>query len=87
MIIKKMKLKELRQYLTADRLNLCLEVGVPIKFEIWRFDDETNKLAEYRYLNKIDIRKNDTMLLDYGDYFIDEIGTKKDGAMYIGISK
>lgn len=86
MLIKKMKLRELRPFLTADKLNLYVEIGVPIKFELWHYSN-INKLSEYRYLDKVDIRENDTMFLDYGEYIIEEIGIEEDGAMYIGIHK
>lgn len=81
-----MKLEDLRSTLKAEKVNLYIETGKPIKFEIWGLDDKTNTLAEYREVDTVDIRKNDTMFLDYGMYNIGEIGIDKGEALYIGIS-
>lgn len=79
-----MKLRDLKPFLTADRVNLYIEVGVAIKFELWGYGGKDNNLSEYRPLDELDEREGDTMFEDYGHYAVDEIGM--DGfAMYIGI--
>ena len=80
-----MKLNDLKPLLTADRVNLYIEVGVPIKFELWGYGGRNNNLSEYRPLYELDEREGDTMFEDYGHYTVDEIGIDNGETMYIGI--
>lgn len=80
-----MKLKDLRPLLKSERVNLYIEIGEPIKYEIWGLEDETD-LAEYRKKDEVEFADGDTMFLEYGDYNVDEIGGDTDGSVYIGIN-
>ena len=71
-----MKLRELRPILRAARVDLLLEVAKPIRFEI--FDVDHKGLAEYRQVNDVDERENDTMFRDYGDCEIEAVYTDKE---------
>lgn len=77
---KDVKLKDLQPFLTAERVNLYIEAGKAIEYEIWGYERE---LSEYRKYKDIE---GDTMFLRYGDYNVEEIGTDGENTIYIGIS-
>lgn len=79
-----MKLKDLQKFLTAEKVNLYIEPGKPIEYEIWGYEDE---LSEYRRLNEVEEEQGDTMFLKYGEYDVEEIGTDGENTIYIGIIK
>ena len=79
-----LKLNDLRSFLRAERVNLYIETGKPIKFEIYGLDWKTKTLAEYTPLDS-DNPRNDVMFKIYGDYNVDEIGDDENGVLYIGI--
>lgn len=82
-----MKLNDLRSCLRADRVDLYIEKGKPIKYEILGLDDETEKLAEYRRFKEVEEEEGDTMFLKYGESNIEEIGTDEENIMWIVIRK
>lgn len=80
----KLKLKELQPFLTAERVNLYIETGKPIEYEIWGYEGE---LSEYRKYKDVEEEEGDTMFLRYGDYNVEEIGSDGENSIYIGINK
>jgi hypothetical protein len=78
-----MKLRDLQNFLTAEKVNLYIEVGVPIKYEIWVYEGE---LSEYRRAGEVEVEEGDTMFKKYGDYSVEEIGTDREDTLYIGIN-
>ena len=71
-----MVLNDLRPVLSADNVNLYVEVGKPIKYECLYDYDYSN--YDRRDVKKERNYKKDTMFRDYGNYIVLSIYNNRD---------